>query len=131
MSDTRLRPRARLPFYEDGPDAFVVGEPRDHKRATPIDLMPENTELLDLYAHQTPHHILDTGIDVCAGSRAQLMYLVRNEPQRFDTRLVGAIHARREQAIDTMDMYDWDCDVCRSSVVTRTLADRCPMCGAA
>lgn len=117
-------------------DALPRGRRRTRRSSTPIDVFPADMALLDLWVHQLPQHIADTG--PAADARNALMFLVRTEPERFPRHLVELIQDRRERSVETMgDVRDWDCDACRHAVLTK-IPDTgtcgpigaCPNCGA-
>lgn len=100
----------RLDRYKDGPDALPKGTPHTHKPGAAIALIPEG--LVEDY-------------------RAAELYRMRNMPHLWDDWMRDLVEDARAKAVDSIGtVYDWDCHKCQRAVITHTLNERCPNCGA-
>lgn len=96
--------------FGHGPDAFPIGNPE--RRHLPglkgVRMLPEE-ETADL--------------------RASEMFRVRERAHLFDDWMRDLVEDARAKAVETVDMYEWDCHSCNRAVMSHRLEDACPRCG--
>lgn len=61
--------------------------------------------------------------------RDREMFRMRNRPELYDPWMRDLVEDARAQLAEATGQYDWDCRVCKASVMTYTLTEACPRCG--
>lgn len=89
-------------------EALPRGTRRPVRRAARVQIAGEHTDLF----------------------RDKELFRMRTRPELYEDWMRDLIEdARADLAIST-GQYDWDCHSCHTAVMTYSLTDRCPRCGA-
>lgn len=62
--------------------------------------------------------------------RDRYTFRLRTRPELFEDWLRDLVDDGRAALAEAAGLYDWDCHTCRTAVMTPSLTDRCPRCGA-
>ena len=62
--------------------------------------------------------------------RDREVFRMRTRSELYDDWMRDLIEDARAKVAEDAGMYDWDCHVCKSAVMTYSLDDKCPRCGA-